>query len=169
MQSQRRAALAAAVRLLCRVPMSRSFAATKPLVTTLTVPQSLDGLRADRVLLALLQVFTHAHAHFRSKLPHILLSLRNANGRSFSGRLEQVAFASEKFRTREQDGELLQTNESHVSETALVAAFILLCAAGAVLSFPAWLGPLKTEDELQRAESAAPKVRPPNECCKATR
>lgn len=55
-QQHTAASLAAALRLFCGVPLSRSFAAPPPLVSTLTVPQALHGLRADRVMLALLQV-----------------------------------------------------------------------------------------------------------------
>ena len=56
MLKQRSACLTAAARLVCCAPLSRSFAAPNPQVSTLTVPHSLNGLRADRVLLALLQV-----------------------------------------------------------------------------------------------------------------
>ena len=48
--------LLATVQRIFNAPRARSFAATKPAVSTLTVPDSLNGLRADRVLLALLLV-----------------------------------------------------------------------------------------------------------------
>jgi hypothetical protein len=61
------AGLLPVVRLLYGAPLSRCFAATKSAVSMLTVPESLDGLRADRVLLALLQVHSRALFEFRSR------------------------------------------------------------------------------------------------------
>jgi hypothetical protein len=108
MLSPRNAALSAAFRLLCPAHPLRSFAASKPAVSTSTVPASLDGLRADRVLLALLQACLNAPDKFFERVLHPLF--RIPNGLLFSGLWEQVAYASEKARTPELVGASRQTN-----------------------------------------------------------
>jgi hypothetical protein len=105
------AAVKASVQRVCRVPLLRSFASENPLVSTLVVPDYLSGLRADRVLLAALQV----RAHFQANMNPISSSRSNANGLSFSGRLVRAAFESEMVRTLVPDDGFLQTRKLQVA------------------------------------------------------
>ena len=97
---------------LCRLPLLRSFASENPLVSTLVVPDYLSGLRADRVLLAALQV----RAPDQANLNPISPPLSNANGLLFSGRLVRAALGLEMARTLAPDDGFLLTRKLQVVE-----------------------------------------------------
>jgi hypothetical protein len=103
-------AVKASVQRVCRVPLLRSFASENLLVSTLVVPDHLSGLRADRVLLAALQVC----AHFQANVNPISPPLSDALGLLFSGRLVRAAFESETVQTLVQDDGFLQTRKLQV-------------------------------------------------------
>ena len=105
-------AVKASVQRLCRLPLLRSFASENPLVSTLVVPDYLSGLRADRVLLAALQV----RAPDQANLNPISPPLSNANGLLFSGRLVRAALGLEMARTLAPGDGFLLTRKLQVVE-----------------------------------------------------
>ena len=127
MLQQRHAAtaLAAALRLLCHGGR-RSFAAPPPLVSTLTVPQSLHGLRADRVLLALLQV----RARARRVLRQILWKSRLLFAQACQWSAIQRALGASCVRVRDGEnsgaGRRVAADE-RVSGEARVTCAVLVC------------------------------------------